>query len=83
MHLRSADGLRALAKQEGLSYRDIAAKADCSFGFIGHLVAGRRNCTPELAQCIAEVLGADVRLLFAPDPSSDGGQNALRNSTAA
>jgi len=83
MHLRSADTLRALAQQEGLSYRDVADGADCSYGFIGHLVAGRRSCSPELAERIAEVLGVPVGVLFAPDAPSGGGRNALTSRTAA
>jgi transcriptional regulator with XRE-family HTH domain len=83
MHLRSAETLRALTKQEGLSYRDIADGADCSYSFIGHLVAGRRNCSPELADRIAEVVGVPTGVLFAADAPSGGGRNALTSRTAA
>ena len=83
MHLRSADTLRALTKQEGLSYRDIADSAGCSWSFIGHLVAGRRNCTPELAARIAEVLAVPVETLFAQPSSAVSGSSPRQLQTIA
>ncbi|GAA1049430.1 helix-turn-helix transcriptional regulator [Arthrobacter russicus] len=65
MRLRSIDTLRALLKQEGLSIGGLAQEAQCSKGFISHLLAGRRSsCTPALGVRIARALGVPVTVLF-------------------
>lgn len=65
MRLRSSDTLRALLEQEGLSIGGLAQEAQCSKGFISHLLAGRRtSCTPALGVRIAGALGVPVTVLF-------------------
>lgn len=65
MRLRSIDTLRALMEQEGLSIGGLAQDAQCSKGFISHLLAGRRNsCTPGLGVRIARALAVPVTVLF-------------------
>lgn len=84
MHLRSADTLRALAKQGGHSYQDVASSAGCHKSFIGALAAGyKTSCTPELAERIAEALDVPMDVLFAPSSSGDTGQNIRRQRNVA
>ncbi|PEH79591.1 transcriptional regulator [Nocardia sp. FDAARGOS_372] len=64
MKLRSPDTLRALMNQDDFSLARLARYADCSKGFISHLLMGRRSsCTPQLAQRIAEALHVPVEVL--------------------
>lgn len=75
MKLRSPDTLRALMNQDDFSLARLARYADCSKGFISHLLMGRRSsCTPQLAQRIAEALHVPVEVLFEPRLSPGGGQ---------
>jgi transcriptional regulator with XRE-family HTH domain len=84
MNLRSTDTLRALIAQWGLTHQAVADRAGCSKAFIGHLARGHKeSCTPDLAQRIAEVLGVDVDVLFAPTASSDTERITQRRRTAA
>ena len=84
MHLRSADTLRALAKQGGHSYQDVAASAGCHKSFIGALEVGdKAGCSDELAERIAEVLGVPVDVLFAPIASGDTGRTVRQSRSAA
>ncbi|GAA1891566.1 helix-turn-helix transcriptional regulator [Williamsia serinedens] len=65
MRLRSPDTLRALMAQYDFSLGRLARYADCSKGFISHLLAGRRaSCTPQLAERIAEALHVPLEVLF-------------------
>lgn len=84
MHLRSADTLRALAKQGGHSYRGVARGAGCHKSFIGALAGGyKTGCTPELAARIAEVLDVPVDVLFAPTASGVTGRSVPRQPIKA
>lgn len=79
MKLRSPDTLRALMNQDDFSLARLARYADCSKGFISHLLMGRRSsCTPQLAQRIAEALHVPVEVLFEPRASPSGGRNVCR-----
>lgn len=83
MKLRSADTLRALMEQDGFSLGRLARYADCSKGFISHLLAGRRSsCTPELADRIAEALGVPTTVLFDARLSTTGTSNGNRQAVA-
>lgn len=84
MKLRSADTLRALMEQDDFSLGRLARYADCSKGFISHLLAGRRSsCTPELAARIAEALGVPVSVLFDARVSTSGKPNNSQQGSAA
>lgn len=73
MRLRSPATLRALMEQYDFSLGRLARYADCSKGFISHLLAGRRSsCTPLLADRIAEALNVPVEILFDPRMSPAG-----------
>lgn len=80
MTLTSAETLRALMTQHGVSYSDLALAADVSKGFISHLVKGRKKtCTPAVADRIARRLLVPLSVLFVASPSiatarSDHGQ---------
>lgn len=75
MRLTSPDTLRALMAQRGYSLARLARYADCSKGFISHLLAGRKTtCTPALAQLIAEALDVPLEILFVPSVSAGSGQ---------
>ena len=83
MELISAETLRALIKQRGLSYMTLGRWAGCHRSMISHLCAGRsKSCKPDLAQRIAEALGVPLELLFLPHQSSDTGLNDRRDRTA-
>lgn len=65
MRLRSPATLRALMEQYEFSLSRLARYADCSKGFISHLLAGRRSsCTAQLAERIAEALNVPTEVLF-------------------
>jgi transcriptional regulator with XRE-family HTH domain len=60
-------------EQDDFSLARLARYADCSKGFISHLLAGRRSsCTTDLAERIAEALGVPVEILFDPRVSPVG-----------
>lgn len=83
MKLRSADTLRALMEQDDFSLGRLARYADCSKGFISHLLAGRRSsCTPELADRISEALGVPTTVLFDARVSTTGMSNDRRKVVA-
>jgi transcriptional regulator with XRE-family HTH domain len=76
MRLRSPATLRALMEQYNFSLGRLARYADCSKGFISHLLSGRRSsCTPELAARIAEALNVPLEVLFEVKRSPSAGQN--------
>lgn len=84
MKLRSADTLRALMQQDDFSLGRLARYADCSKGFISHLLSGRRtSCTPELAHNIAEALGVPLEILFEPKVSTSSIGNDRQRGSAA
>lgn len=65
MRLRSSETLRALMNQDEFSLGRLARYADCSKGFISHLLSERRtSCSPELAERISEALHVPVEVLF-------------------
>lgn len=68
MKLTSADTLRALMKQKGLSRRVLARYCGLAgSGMIDHLLDGRKtSCTPKLAENIAEALDVPLSILFVP-----------------
>lgn len=73
MRLRSPATLRALMGQYKFSLGRLARYADCSKGFISHLLSGRRSsCTPELASRIAEALNVPLEVLFDANVSPAG-----------
>ncbi|OBS01847.1 hypothetical protein A9W98_17840 [Mycobacterium gordonae] len=73
MRLRSPATLRALMEQYGFSLGRLARYADCSKGFISHLLSGRRSsCTPELAARIAEALNVPLEVIFDANVSPTG-----------
>jgi transcriptional regulator with XRE-family HTH domain len=52
-------------EQYNFSLGRLARYADCSKGFISHLLSGRRSsCTPALATRIAEALNVPLEVLF-------------------
>lgn len=76
MRLTSAETLRALMNQRGMSLGRLARYAGCSKSFISHLLSGRRRtCTPQLADRIAEALEVPLELLFVVNVST----TAIRN----
>lgn len=84
MELISAETLRALIKQRGLSYMTLGRWAGCHRSMISHLCAGRsKSCKPDLAERIAEALGVPLELLFLPHQSSDAVQNDQRGKKTA
>lgn len=84
MRLRSADTLRALMEQDDFSLGRLARYADCSKGFISHLLAGRRaSCTPELADRIAEALKVPTSVLFDERVAPTGSVSDKRRVSAA
>lgn len=84
MRLRSPATLRALMEQYGFSLGRLARYADCSKGFISHLLAGRRSsCTPLLAERIAEALNVPIEILFDPKVSPAGTSRDKERGSAA
>jgi transcriptional regulator with XRE-family HTH domain len=84
MRLRSPDTLRALMAQYDFSLGRLARYADCSKGFISHLLSGRRSsCTPKLAERLAEALHVPTEVLFEARVSSDSGADVNAKGTAA
>lgn len=80
MRLRSAETLRALMRQQGLSLSGLAATAQCSKSFISHLLSGRRNtCTDALADRIAAALDVPTRIVFVPSKSITDRQSDYRS----
>lgn len=80
MKLRSNEILRAYVKERGFSVQRLATYAGCSKAFIGFLLTGdKTSCTPELADRIANALGAPVEGLFEPRTSASSGRNDKRN----
>lgn len=75
MRLRSAETLRALMRQDDFSLARLARYADCSKGFISHLLSGRRSsCTVDLAERIAEALRVPTEVLFEVKASPTAGE---------
>jgi transcriptional regulator with XRE-family HTH domain len=84
MRLTHPPTLKALIKQRGLSYAELAGRVGCSKPFIGHLAVGHKTgATPELADRIAEALDVDRDLLFAPTTSTESGEIVHSASNAA
>jgi transcriptional regulator with XRE-family HTH domain len=58
--------------QYHMSLGTLADYANCSKGFISHLLSGRRSsCTPLLAERIARSLHVPVEVLFEPKQSTN------------
>jgi transcriptional regulator with XRE-family HTH domain len=73
MKLRSGKLLAGQMEARNVSQYQLAEYANCSRGFISHLIAGRKTtCTPVLAERIARALGVSVELLFVPSVSPTG-----------
>lgn len=84
MRLANPATLAALMEQRSMSMGTLARYADCSKGFISHLVAGRRRtCTPPLAERIAEALSVPLEVLFVPSVASTERQTAKQRVPAA
>lgn len=87
MRLRSPATLRALMEQYEFSLGRLARYADCSKGFISHLLSGRRtSCTTPLADRIAEALNVPTEVLFDPQVPPTGmshGKQQQRKGRAA
>lgn len=63
-------------EQYNFSLARLARYADCSKGFISHLLSGRRSsCTPVLAARISEALNVPLEVLFVPKMTPSAGQN--------
>ncbi len=75
MRLTSPETLRALIRQRGYSYEQLARYAGCSKSFVSHLVSGRkRTCTPKLAARIAEALVVPIEIVFVVSTSTGSGR---------
>ncbi|QCW22229.1 helix-turn-helix DNA-binding domain protein [Gordonia phage ThankyouJordi] len=84
MRLTSAETLRALMRQKGMSMARLARYSGCSKSFIGHLCSERkRTCTPQLASRIAEALSVPTEILFELKASADGGCSTHRSKVPA
>lgn len=84
MNLTSAETLRALMRQRGMSMARLARYSGCSKSFISHLCAERKKtCTPQLAVRIAEALSVPTEILFELRSSADSGYNTHRQSSGA
>ena len=84
MRLRSAETLRALMRQQGLSLSGLARAARCSKSFISHLLSGRRSsCSDDLAGRIAGALEVPVHVVFVPSQSATGRQVDRRSLPSA
>lgn len=86
MKLRSTDILRAFMKQKNFSMGQLATYAGCSKSFIGFLANGdKTSCTPDLADRIANALGAPTEALFEPKVSAPSGHSVkpVRKKVAA
>lgn len=75
----------AAMTQRGVSCRELAKWADCSFQFISQLRTGQdKSCTPALAARIEKALGVAPGFLFEPrsparaPESYSGGRDASR-----
>ena len=56
--------LRVLRLAAGLSQQDLAVRAGCSRGYVGHLEQGRSLPHRKTIYALARALGADVRELL-------------------
>lgn len=87
MELTSKDTLKALMKQRGFSYERLARYAGCHKSFIGALAIdgpnGKRSCTTDLAENIAEALEVPLEILFVPRVPTSSGQNPNRLKASA
>lgn len=76
MRLQSGDTLKALMQQHDFSMGRLARYAGCSKTFIyGLCSGGKRSCTPQLGERIAEALDVPVRVLFVVEGSSKSSRN--------
>ena len=74
VRLRSADTLRALIRQKGLSYSDVARFAGCHKSFIGAMASPtpdnqKRSCSQAKAEAIALLLDVPLNVLFEDKPT--------------
>lgn len=84
MRLTSANTLRALMDQKGISLQDLANSAKVSKGFISHLTAGRKKtCTPRVAEEIARRLDVPLSLLFVPSVPLVSGRSSNQQKRVA
>lgn len=83
MKLQSKDTLKALIKQRGLSYAELADAVKVSKGFISHLTAGRKTtCTPRVAERISLFLDVPLTVLFVPSVPTSASQNVTERMAA-
>lgn len=62
--------LQGQLEAKNMSYRDLADRSRCGKSMIGYLASGAKStCTAELGKRIAEAVGLDYTVLFAPAPS--------------
>lgn len=84
MRLTSPDTLRALIRQRGFSYEQLARYSGCSKSFVSHLTSGRKStCTPKLAVRIAEALLVPTEILFVASPSAVSGRTVRTHAKVA
>lgn len=62
--------LHAMIEDSSHSYADVGRYAGCHRSLVGALAKGTRNCRPDLAECIAQLLGVRVEFLFEPRQST-------------
>lgn len=66
------------------SLRELAGTLGCSHATIGHLLTGRTDSIrPELARRLAEAVGVEVPVLFAPRASTDSVDTLAPSGDAA
>ncbi|WP_146843036.1 helix-turn-helix domain-containing protein [Cellulomonas composti] len=84
MRLTSPETLRALIRQRGFSYEQLARYAGCSKSFVSHLTSGRKStCTPKLAVRLAEALAVPTEILFVASASAVSGRSINQRAKVA
>jgi transcriptional regulator with XRE-family HTH domain len=84
MRITHREMFRAAISRSGLTYRGVAARAECSLSFVSALANGRKTgVTPELAERLEEVLEVPVGLIFEPTASGLSGSDVRSSRNAA
>ena len=72
MTLTSTVILAELMATKRFNQARLARYAGCSQSFVSQLLKGKKNCSPELAQEIAEALEVPLAVLFVASGPTDG-----------